>query len=249
MVRTTSCGTRRALRPTPCGSATRASGGRPRFTRVSLTINKSYLPIVGDFYGDDYDDIIWYAPGTDADAAWVSVDDGTSYFQNRAIAINGRFRPSVLHDYTSVDRKDDIVWYAPGSARDYVWHLNESGSGTYQTVNIAITSTFQTVVGDWNGDFLEDLVLYAPGTASDYRWASRADGSFASSRVTVNGTYKPVTIYQDGGDGILWWADGPGSEAYWVRNGSSFRSAPVPAVSCALGRVQRAQRRHRDRSR
>ncbi|WP_421121089.1 hypothetical protein ACE2AJ_07425 [Aquihabitans daechungensis] len=203
--------------------------GSAAFTRIPMTINKSYTPLVGDFYGDDYDDIIWYAPGTAADAAWVS-DDVPGYFTNRAIKINGTFQPTVLHDYSALNRKDDILWYAPGSAKDYVWHLQESGAGTYATVNISISGTFQVVAGDWNGDGLEDVVLYAPGTAKDYRWASKADGSFAASSVTVNGTFRPLRIHQTDGDSILWWADGTAKEAYWVRSGATFTSAPVPAV-------------------
>ena len=204
--------------------------GSAGFTKVPLTINKTYTPIVGDFFGDDYDDIIWYNPGTGPDAAWEATDT-PGYFTNRALTINGVFRPTVLHDYTGVNRKDDILWYAPGSAKDYLWHMNEAGTGTYNTVNLSISGTFQMVVGDWNADRLEDLVLYAPGTAPDYRWASKADGTFATSALSVNGTFKPVTIYQNNGDGILWWADGAGREAYWVRTGSTFASRPVPAVS------------------
>lgn len=207
------------------------TGGRgaSSFTKVQLTINKSYIPIVGDFFGDDYDDIIWYAPGTAPDAAWEAVDT-SSYFQNRPLTINGTFKPTVLHDYTSLNRKDDILWYAPGAAKDYLWHMNEAGTGTYTTVNLSISGTFQMVVGDWNADSLEDLVLYASGTAKDYRWASKADGTFATSSITANGTTRPVAIHQTAGDGILWWGDGAAKESYWVRNGSTFKSVSIPTV-------------------
>ncbi len=46
----------------------------------------------------------------------------------------------------------------------------------------------------------------------------------------MNGTYEPVTIAQDDGDGILWWADGSAREAYWVRNGAGFRSVAIPTI-------------------
>jgi hypothetical protein len=203
--------------------------GSSAFTRIPLTINKTYTPIVGDFYGDDYDDIIWYAPGTAPDSAWVS-DDVPGYFTNKAIRINGTFKPTVLHDYTAANRKDDILWYAPGSAKDYVWHMNETGDGAYSTVNLSISGTFQVVAGDWNADNLEDVVLYAPGAAKDYRWASKADGSFATSALTVNGNFRPLPIYQTDGDGILWWGDGTAPDAYWVRQGATFRSLPIPQV-------------------
>jgi hypothetical protein len=203
--------------------------GAAAFTRVNLTINGTYTPIVGDFFGDDYTDIIWYAPGRAADSAWVS-DDVPAYFTSRPLAINGSFRVNVLTDYSGTARKDDIFWYAPGTAKDFVWHFADSGSGAYSTVNLTINGTFQRIVGDWNADGRDDLVLYRPGSAADYRWASKADGSFSQTSVSINGTYEPATVYHEAGDGILWWGDGSTKEAYWVRNGSGFRSVAIPAV-------------------
>jgi hypothetical protein len=204
--------------------------GSNAFTKVSVTINKAYIPIVGDFYGDDYTDIIWYAPGTDPDAIWVSADV-PGYFTSLPITINGTFKPTVLHDYTGPNRKDDVLWYAPGTAKDYLWHFDEAGTGAKTTVNLSMTATYQVVVGDWNADHLEDVFLYAPGSTADYRWASKADGTFATSTYAVTTSYKPVTIYQSTGDGILWWGDGSAKEAYWVRNGASFKSVAIPSVN------------------
>jgi hypothetical protein len=203
--------------------------GAAAFTRVNLTINGTYTPIVGDFFGDDYTDIIWYAPGRAGDFAWVS-DEVPGYFTTKPLTINGTYKVNVLQDYSGTNRKDDILWYAPGAGKDFVWHLADTGSGTYSTVNLSINGTFQRIVGDWNADGRDDLVLYRPGTAADYRWASKSDGSFAQSSLTINGTYEPATVYQPDGDGILWWGDGATREAYWVRNGATFRSVGVPAV-------------------
>ena len=39
-----------------------------------MTVNGSYRPIVADVAGDDYADILWYAPGTAPDSLWVSTN-------------------------------------------------------------------------------------------------------------------------------------------------------------------------------
>ena len=205
--------------------------GSNAFTKVPMTVNKSYIPVVGDFYGDDYSDILWYAPGTGSDAVWVSANV-PGYFTSQAISINGTFKPTVLHDFTAANRKDDILWYAPGSAGDYLWHFDEAGTGNKTTKNLTLSATnYQVVVGDWNADLLEDLFLYAPGSTADYRWAAKPDGTFATSRKDVSTTYKAVPIYQTTGDGILWWGDGSTNEAYWVRSGSTFASRSIPSVN------------------
>ncbi|MFN8018239.1 MAG: hypothetical protein U0P45_08955 [Acidimicrobiales bacterium] len=207
------------------------SRGANAFTKVPMTVNKSYIPVVGDFFGDDYTDILWYSPGTGADAVWVSANV-PGYFTSQAITINGTFKPTVLHDFTAANRKDDILWYAPGSAGDYLWHFDESGSGAKTTKNLTMSATnYQVVVGDWNADLLDDVFLYAPGSTADYRWASKPDGTFATSRKDVTSTLKPVTVYQTTGDGILWWGDGTGKESYWVRSSATFASRTIPSVN------------------
>lgn len=204
--------------------------GADAFTRIPMTVNGSYRPIVADVAGDDYADILWYAPGTAPDSLWVSTNTpGT--FAPEPVTIDGWYQPSVLRDFTSAERKDDILWYAPGSAPDSLWHLAEDGSFDRTTVPLSITASYRVVVGDWNGDKLEDVMLYAPGDGADQRWTSRADGRFRAGAYNIGGDYQPVTIYQPGGDGIFWWQSGTPAEAYWVSDAKAFRRAPVPARS------------------
>lgn len=202
--------------------------GAAGFTKVPMSISGSYRPILGDFAGDDYTDILWYAPGAGADSLWISAGAGAPNWTKKAMNIGGTFSPAVLSDFTGLDRKDDLYWYAPGSGHDYLWKFAEDGSGTYQTINREVSGKFQLVVGDWSGDRLEDLVLYAPGTARDYRWDARDDGSFVQGNLTINKTYSPVTIYGQDSDGILWWASGAGAESY--SRGNNLGSQPVRAM-------------------
>lgn len=216
-----------------------ASRGTDAFGKVPLRINGTYTPIVGDFAGDGYDDILWYAPGPAPDYLWVSVAGGATPFESRSMSVSGTYRPVKLADrrYVArdgVDGKDDIFWYAPGSAPDSVWHFSDTGDGTRTSVNAKLTATVTPVVGDWNGDQLEDLVLYGPGGTSDAKWLANPDGTFQRSPLSINGTYQPATVLGDPTapdatryDAILWYGGAAGAENYWRSTGTSFTSVYV----------------------
>lgn len=70
-----------------------------------------FKPFVGDFNGDNKDDIFWYKPGggVDDDALFLSKDNAT--FQVMAMSQVDDFSPFV-GDFNG-DGCDDIFWYAP----------------------------------------------------------------------------------------------------------------------------------------
>jgi hypothetical protein len=176
--------------------------------------------VVGDFAGDEATDVFFYGKAGYADYLFTGHLGGNTFDHKRYFA-SGTFKPTVLHD-DHPGAKDDILFYAPGSGGDYVWHFDDAGSGTFQSRSMAITNPYTVIPGDWNGDGLDDVVLYAPGTAADHKWVSKADGTFTNSAVTVNGRYVAMAVHRAGGDGIFWWSNGPGSEAYWRSNGTTF---------------------------
>src|SRR5690349_14431435 len=48
--------------------------GTNGFTKVNLSIGGTYVPVVGDFGGDDYDDVLFYGRGSVSDSLWISVE-------------------------------------------------------------------------------------------------------------------------------------------------------------------------------
>ena len=200
-----------------------------------VNIGGTFLPIVGDFGGDDYDDIIWYAKGTAPDVLWIS--DGMGGFRSKPLTINGTYEPKVLRDYRDYGGKDDLLFLGAGAVKDYLWHFTDRsgdeayvGPGTFASRPLLVNGDYRMVVGDWTGDALEDVVLYQPGTAKDYRWDSDAAGRFKQTNLTVNGNYLPTTIYQQDRDGVYWLGVGAQAEAYWTSNGPGFTSRTVPGV-------------------
>ncbi|HWJ60998.1 MAG TPA: hypothetical protein VNS19_03435 [Acidimicrobiales bacterium] len=219
--------------------------GNSGFTKVGVSIGGTYVPVVGDFAGDDYDDILFYGKGSAPDALWTSVPT-SSYFSSKSVKISGtNYQPKVLMDYRDVGTKDDVLFLGPGTVPDYLWHFTESvgtpeydGPGTWQSRTLKVNGSYQLVVGDFSGDYLDDVVLYQPGAARDYKWVSSTSGAFTQTNLTINGTYQPVTVRHQNFDGIYFWASGRVNEVYWTSNGNSFTSRPTGQYPTLTGKAE-----------
>ena len=88
------------------------------------------------------------------------------------------------------DGIDDVVWYAPGGAQDYLWQGTVYGRfvGRQLTVN----GDYTPVAGDFDGNGTDDILWYKPGGDRDDRlWRGKRNGSFVGSTVDVRGTFTP----------------------------------------------------------
>jgi hypothetical protein len=208
--------------------------GSGAFTKVSQRVNGTFKPVVGDFAGDEHDDVFWYAPGPAADFLWVN--DGTGHFTSSARPVGGYFTAHRLINYQP-GGKDDIFWYDKYSDHpEYLWRTAEDSSGAISTDRFDTPPLATPVVGDWNGDGYEDVFLYGSGTLVDQKLVLLPDGTRQATRVNVGGVYSPVVVYDVPNDGILWWGQGAKPEAYWRSSGRSFVSTPVRTVD-GVGRL------------
>lgn len=202
------------------------------FDKRSMTVNGAYVPIVGDFAGDDHEDIFWYGPGTVTDTLWIS--NGSGGFTSKAMRINGHFKPLRLRNYLA--GADDIFWYDPASYVSYRWDFAADGSGAFTSMNYLTDAKGKPVAGDWNGDGQEDVFVLAP--ASDTAYYVFADGVTNGSRsYDIPEDYTPVVVYEVPRDGILWYGPGSMGDAFW-RGSTSLRFKSVPLADLDLkGRV------------
>lgn len=69
--------------------------------------------MAGDFDGDGFADITWYAPGAAGDYVWWGQASG---FRSSPVRIDGTYEP-VAGDFNG-DIYDDILFYGLGSSTD-----------------------------------------------------------------------------------------------------------------------------------
>ena len=153
------------------------------------------------------------------------------------LAVSGTYTPLVGDFGGAVAGRDDILWYAPGAATDYLWLSDGDRTFTKAALPTQVSGTYTPIVGDFAGNALDDVLWYAPGAAADYLWTSLG-GSFSASPETISGTYLPAVLDDTAGkDDILWAnpAGGPGS-VWSFEGGGTHLSNPItsPAGSKPL---------------
>lgn len=98
-----------------------------------------------------------------------------------------------------------------------------ASDGVWDYRPIGLSGTYQSLVGNFNGDAASDIFFYAPGPAADSLWLMDCSGNAGSTFAqTVNGTYQPVVgdfhDESNGWDEIFWYRTGAQS-TMWTPNG------------------------------
>jgi hypothetical protein len=147
-----------------------------------------YVPLVGDFDRNGFDDIFWYGPGTGPDSAWYFGPTGR---RGVAQSVTGSSYRPAPGDFNR-DGYDDIVWYAPGSGPESLWRGRASGFAKGSTMSI--TGTYRALPLDHNADGFEEVFLYT--TNRGIFWKSGTSG-FTS---VLNGPSPPSGTRPVAGD-------------------------------------------------
>ena len=113
------------------------------------------------------------------------------------------------------DGYEDILWYRPGTERDFVWYAN--GQGAFRGNEVTVTREYQPLAGDFNGDCVGDVFWYGSGEAKDYLWYGNRNSTFRGVDVNVTGTFRPFVedFNGDRAQDIFWYQPGPGNDVIW----------------------------------
>jgi hypothetical protein len=150
-----------------------------------------YVPVHGDFNGDQLGDIFWYGPGDVADVLWLgdgSMADPVTLVDKE---MTHEFFKPLAGDFNG-DGRTDIFWYAPDSHHEELWLFQANGS--HAVVEQGDIGERTPIVGMFNtGDSCADILWYAPEQNSLLPRRSNCDGTFtAQTTLTVPANAFPV---------------------------------------------------------
>jgi hypothetical protein len=198
------------------------SGGSITADSYVHAMEGGYQPVAGDFDGDSYDEIFWYAAGSAADALW----DFTSFSTHVStpMTVNGFYGP-VAGDFTG-DGVDDIFWYGAGAQPDTLWEFNPGGTRT--AVSVTVSGYHEPVVASIGKDATDDVLWYDGGEQTSRLWDfTRGTTGYTATTVTTLAGHSPFSldILGDGarGDDVYWYHPGPGRDETWDYVGGAVR--------------------------
>lgn len=145
--------------------------------------------VAGHFRSGAGGDAILYRTATGADSIvhLASAGDGVSVSEE-PLTIGGAFRP-VVGDFDG-NGIDDVIWYAPGTERDYLWLFDASGAHTSRAISIG--GSYRPYALDANGDGRSDVLWYGPGSLPDRMWLMGPGAVPATTSLSIGGDYRIV---------------------------------------------------------
>lgn len=192
-----------------------------------------YTPLVGDFDGDGFSDIFWYAPGAAADLQWFGGGGGRRFIQT-STAVAETFDKALVGDFNG-DGRSDVFWYSR-LAKSYVSYGTAARTFTRveakDTAAKVLPQTTWTsiLVGDFDGDGRSDLYFYVSGATADLQWFGTAGNSFNATADQTSVVYKPVVgdFNGDALDDIFWYSETTTDKISWGASTRTFPTANQP---------------------
>ena len=196
------------------------SGGTIRTSFREEHVNGRYRPFA---MGGG---IFWYAPGPAPDSRWTFASDGTH--TTRAEDVDGDYIPVFWHSRQccdSVHVDTGLIWYAPGTAKDWMWQFRSDG--THSSEPLAINGRYRPIAG-WfilDGTYEAPDLLWYSQDGPEYVWSPGPTltshpnykvGEIGPGARPVVGNYVPKDFGYPEVDTIFWYFPGDKAETYWT---------------------------------
>ncbi|MCB0978476.1 MAG: VCBS repeat-containing protein [Acidimicrobiales bacterium] len=145
------------------------------------------------------------------------------------LSVSGTYRTVILD--ADGNGRDDVLWYAPGTAADYLW--TNQGGGRFTSTRVEVNSDYRFVVPiDVDGDGREDIVWYKPESGRAFLWRSIGGGRFDSYSFTPGAGLEPYALDLGGRgkESLFVYGAGTRAEAWWDWNGRAMARSEAPQV-------------------
>ncbi|MGN6696235.1 MAG: arylsulfotransferase family protein [Aquihabitans sp.] len=188
-------------------------GGTPTRTSRSVSVGGTYQPIVGDFDGNGYADVFWYAPGPAADTTWFLAGNGTrSESQlSRPTPVSGSYQV-LTGNFVGDPATDEVLFNQPGVGADSLWSL-KTGIPSSRSVTSGLAGTGFVLEGG-----VDRVMSWTPGKSPSIWTFDPTSTTQPSGNDAVASGYQPVIGDFAGAGGtssVLWYAPGTAAEVLY----------------------------------
>ncbi len=174
---------------------------------------------VGDFNGDDYDDILLTKADTGKSSVWLM--EGATY--DSTVALNDvatTWSPVAVADFNE-DGDSDILWRNSETGKNVIWFMDGTAWEDFVVTENCDTDWTVGGTGDFDGDGVPDIFWRNSSSGSNAIWHMNSDGSLSDWEFTesVRDDWSVATINDFDGDGapeVLWSNSTTGKNVIWV---------------------------------
>lgn len=181
-------------------------------------LRHEFQPVVGDFDGNGFADVLWYGPGNMPD--WVWYLDGprpgaTTTYDSRQVYLNRSGYQPVVGRFGPNDASDDVLFYTPGAGVDWLWR---GGSGRRFISTDVTTSDTGTAFDLQRGDN-DTVAMWQPDSdVRIWRFDPYAGTRFvqgAGNTILGEDNKPAVGRFSSGASGLYWYAPDTAPERIW----------------------------------